>query len=166
MSGPAIFIRFDGNVRSYLPGEVLSGEVWLESVDAEEIRSVEVSVLWHTEGKGNEDFAVHDFRRLSSDSAQSAPASGESPESAFAKPAASRWTCRFQTALPNSPLSYDGAIIKLRWCVRVRVFLTRGREVVAQRRFRLGRVPPTRAVKPASAVTASAVSEEVGGSML
>ena len=32
----------------------------------------------------------------------------------------------FRTPLPNSPLSYVGVIVKIKWCVRLRLFL-RGR---------------------------------------
>jgi hypothetical protein len=39
-------------------------------------------------------------------------------------------------------LSYDGQIVKIRWCVRVRVIFKRGRDLVAQKLFRLGNVPP------------------------
>ena len=42
--------------------------------------------------------------------------------------------------LPNSPLSYEGAIMKLRWCVRVRVFLARDKETMGELPFRLGHV--------------------------
>ena len=49
---------------------------------------------------------------------------------------------RFSTTLPSSPLSYDGQIIKVRWCVRVRVFPLRGKEIVGEKRFQLGDVPP------------------------
>ena len=132
MSDPTITIRFDGNGRVYHPGETLSGEYSLESVDPEEVKAIEVSVLWYTEGKGDEDLAVHDFRRLSveDDPTQASP-----------------WPGRFSTRLPNSPLSYEGQIVKIRWCVRVRAFLTYGREVVGQHRFRLGNVPAAKAVK-------------------
>ena len=44
---------------------------------------------------------------------------------------------RFGTTLPNSPLSYEGHLIKLRWCVRVRVFPHRGKEVVEEKAFQL-----------------------------
>jgi hypothetical protein len=50
--------------------------------------------------------------------------------------------------LPNSPLSYDGVILRIRWCVRLRAFLTRGKQLVEQRTFRLGNVPVARAVLP------------------
>jgi hypothetical protein len=35
-------------------------------------------------------------------------------------------------------------MIKLRWCVRVRAFPSRGKEVVGERVFQLGNVPPLR----------------------
>lgn len=124
MNDPAVTIRFDGNGRVYAPGEALSGEYRLESIGRKDVKAVEVSVLWHTDGKGTEDFAVHDFRRLSA---------GD-----WIDP---RYPGRFRTVLPNSPLSYDGMIVKVRWCVRVRVFLARDKEVVGELPFRLGNVP-------------------------
>lgn len=132
MSEPHITIRFDGNGRTYLPGETLAGEYWLEGVGRDEVRSIEVSILWYTEGKGDDDFSVHDFRHLSVEE-------GDEIDP--------RWPGRFRTVLPNSPLSYDGAIIKLRWCVRVRVLAAGGRQIVGQQRFRLGAVPAARALK-------------------
>jgi hypothetical protein len=47
----------------------------------------------------------------------------------------------FSTRLPNSPLSYAGLIVKICWCVRVRVFLPRGKEVSLEVPFQLGAVP-------------------------
>ncbi len=129
MNGPLVRIRFDGNGGTYRPGDTLSGEYRIESVPANEIKAVEVSVLWYTEGKGDEDLAVHEFWRRSADS-------GDGWE-----------TCRsgrFSTILPQSPLSYRGVLVKIRWCVRVRVFLTRGREVMGELAFRLGDVPAAR----------------------
>jgi hypothetical protein len=132
VSDAAINIRFDGNGRVYHPGETLSGEYSLERIDAGEVRAIEVSILWSTEGKGDEDLAVHEFRRVSLEGHghDGSPCRG-----------------RFSTVLPNSPLSYEGQIIKLRWCVRVRAFL-HGREILGQHRFRLGNVSPAREIKP------------------
>ena len=62
-------------------------------------------MLWYTEGKGDEDLAVHEFRRLSADNGYRADP---------------HRVGRFSTTLPNSPLSYEGVIVKVRWCVRVR----------------------------------------------
>jgi hypothetical protein len=123
MNPPNIRIRFDGNGRTYQPGDAISGEYHLEAIPFEEIRAIEVSVLWYTEGKGDEDLAVHDFRRLSPE------------DEGWADP---RRPGRFSAVLPNSPLSYQGAIVKIRWCVRVRVFLGRGKEVLGEKAFQLG----------------------------
>jgi hypothetical protein len=129
MNEPAITVRLDGNGRTYHPGETLSGEYRLESLGRDELSAIEVSVLWHTEGKGDEDLAVHEFWRRD--------ATGDE----WSDPGRPQ---RFSTTLPPSPLSYEGQIVKIRWCVRVRAFLTRGKEVVGQRVFRLGCVPPVK----------------------
>ena len=99
----------------------------LKILSADQIKALEVSVLWYTEGKGDEDMAVHKFWRTDLEN-------GDLIDPL--QPA------RFETVLPNSPLSYDGQIVKLRWCVRVRAFLHRGKEVFGQKEFRLGDIPP------------------------
>ena len=81
--------------------------------------------MWHTEGKGDEDMAVVEFRRRDAEDGRLYN---------VARPV------RFSATLPNSPLSYDGRIVKVRWCVRVRVFLHRGKDVVGEKEFRLGDV--------------------------
>ena len=126
MNDPAVTIRFDGNGRVYRPGETLAGEYLLESVTYGMVKAIEVSVLWYTEGKGDEDLAVHEFWRRSVEDGQ------------FLEPGRPE---QFSTTLPESPLSYDGVIMKLRWCVRVRAFLHRGKELVGQKAFRLGDLP-------------------------
>lgn len=133
MSQPRVKIRLDGNGRVYRPGETLSGDYRLESIDPEQVKAIEVSVLWCSEGKGDEDLAVHDFRRLARENGD------------WIDPALPG---RFSTTLPRSPLSYQGAIVKISWCVRVRVFLARGKQVVGQQTFRLGNIPATRSVAP------------------
>jgi len=126
---PTIIIRLDGNGRVYRPGETLAGDYWIESLAAGQLKAVEVSVLWHTEGKGDEDMAVLEFwRRDADDGREIDPGRPE----------------RFSTTLPNSPLSYEGQIVKIRWCVRVRAFLPRGKDVVGQKVFQLGDVPAVR----------------------
>ena len=123
---PTVVIRFEADQRVHRPGELLAGEYWIEALEAEQFKAIEVSVLWHTEGKGDEDMAVHEFWRRDADDDH--PIDHRRPE-------------RFSTTLPNSPLSYDGQIVKVRWCVRVRVFPTRGKEIVGEKRFQLGDVP-------------------------
>lgn len=132
-SEPTVVIRLDSDGPIYRPGETFGGQYWIKSLDPGQVKAVEASVLWHTEGKGDEDMAVHEFWRR--DAADGRPIDPVEPE-------------RFQTTLPNSPLSYEGQIIKLRWCVRVRAFLQRGKEVLGERMFQLGSVPPVRVRLP------------------
>ncbi|HWA97381.1 MAG TPA: hypothetical protein VG713_02770 [Pirellulales bacterium] len=126
MNEPEVVIHLDGDRRVYWPGDVLSGEFHCESLSLADPQSVELSVMWYTDGQGDEDLGVHYFQRFARDD-----------ESAidFRRPQ------RFSTVLPNSPLSYDGVLIHLFWCVRVRMFLARGKEGVAEQLFRLGHVP-------------------------
>ncbi len=127
MNEAAITLRLDGARRSYQPGESLSGEYRLQGVEREQVQAVEISVLWSSEGKGEEDLAVHEFWRR--DAASGKWIDPHRPD-------------RFSTTLPASPLSYEGQIVKIRWCVRVRAFLHRGRELLAEKGFRLGSVSP------------------------
>ena len=126
MDGPVVSIRLEAHGRPYAPGDMLCGEYTIEAFQPDQIRAVELSVLWFTEGKGDEDLGVHHFQRRSLE------------EDAAFDP---RQTVAFRTRLPNSPLSYDGRIVKIRWCARVRVFLPRGAEVVEDALFQLGCVP-------------------------
>jgi hypothetical protein len=132
MNGPLVRIRLDGNGRVYHPSETLSGDYRVESVTRDEIKAIEVSVLWYSEGKGDEDLAVHEFWRIAADDDAS---SGD-------------FAGTFRTVMPNSPLSYRGVLVRIRWCVRVRVFLTRGREVMGELAFRLGELPSVRMPAP------------------
>ena len=123
---PLISIRLTDPRREYAPGETLVGVYQVDAPEATKLAAVEASVLWHTLGKGDEDMSVHYFER-------------RSPADVAEGDLRQMW--RFETVLPNSPLSYDGAILKIAWCVRVRVFLERGKETAAELSFRLGRVP-------------------------
>jgi hypothetical protein len=121
---PLISIVLDQNQRRYQPGELLTCEYQVDAVQADDLQAVEASVLWHTEGKGDEDFSVHWFeRRL--------PQEGASDL---------RPLHRISTRLPNSPLSYDGPIVKVRWQVRVRVFLRGGKDYYSEKPFQLGEI--------------------------
>ncbi|HEY2760505.1 MAG TPA: hypothetical protein VGI75_07170, partial [Pirellulales bacterium] len=120
---PLISIQIDDGRLVFEPGEVLSGAFQIDAVDPADLKAVELSVVWFTEGTGEEDMAVHYFERLTSDS---------TPELNL-----NQWR-RFQTILPNTPLSYEGIAIKICWCVRVRVFLSTGRDFVAEKSFIIG----------------------------
>ena len=126
MNEPEIIIRLDENGRTYSPGATLSGEYRIEAVEGQSLQAVEVSVLWYSEGKGDEDLAIHEFWRKDADSGE------------LGDP---RRPDRFSTTLPQSPLSYDGQIVKIRWCVRVRVIFKRGRDLVAQKALPAGECP-------------------------
>lgn len=126
-------IWLDGRgARLYFPGETLAGSYSIAGIRHSSVGSVEVSVMWETEGKGNEDFGVHYFLKLSC-------ADGD-----WIDPLSPG---RFSTILPRSPMSYEGNLIKLRWYARVRVFLANGEELVDEVPFRLGEQPDMRALK-------------------
>jgi hypothetical protein len=129
-------LAFTSEQAAYFPGDELTGTYFIGPCDLEDVKSVELSVLWHTEGKGDEDMAVHHFQRLE-------PASPEWRELARPLP--------FRTRLPNSPLSYDGVILKIRWCVRMRVFMRRARDIIEELSFQLGNVPAAATVTEAVA---------------
>lgn len=119
---PLISIQLMNYESAYRPGDILQCHYQIDAVPAKEVQAIEASVLWFTEGKGDEDMAVHFFeRRVASDDHD-------------------RDFCslhEYQSELPNSPLSYDGQIVKIQWCVRVRVFLRRGKEFCFEHPFRL-----------------------------
>ena len=126
MTEPLLSLCFGGSKKHFSAGDEMICEYQIDAVEASEIQAVEASVLWFTEGKGEEDIGVHFFeRRLPADA-----------EEADLRPLR-----RFRTRLPNSPLSYNGAIVRIRWCVRLRLFLRRGREFVLEQPFTLGNVP-------------------------
>ncbi len=116
----------------------LQCEYQLDAVEAKDVQALEASVLWHTEGKGDEDLAVHYFERL-------LPGDVEGRDL--------RALRKLTTILPNSPRTYMGVTVKIRWCVRVRAFLRRGKEVFFEQTFVLGNVPPARAIAVAAEST-------------
>jgi hypothetical protein len=123
---PLLSLCIEGGKRQFAAGDELVCEYQIDAVDPADIQAVEASVLWHTEGKGEDDIGVHFFeRRL--------PADADDGDL--------RPMRRLKTRLPNSPLSYRGAILSIAWCVRLRVFLRRGRAYVVEQPFTLGSVP-------------------------
>jgi hypothetical protein len=117
---PLISLMLRQTSRLYHPGDELMGEYQIDAVDPQEIVAVEISVLWYTEGKGDEDLAVHYFQRR-------VPADAEEGDL--------RRLHQFSTVLPNSPLSYAGQIVKIHWCARVRVFLRGGKDLFFEQPF-------------------------------
>jgi hypothetical protein len=117
----------------FAPGETLAVEYNLDPSCADEIEALEISVLWFTEGKGDEDMAVHFFERIERETVGFVD---------FRRPR------KFETVLPTAPLSYEGVIVKIHWCVRARAFLARGKQLVEECPFRLGNIPPAHAILP------------------
>jgi len=127
---PVVLVNFSMADRHYEPLETLAVRYTVEGIDVRDVRAVERSVLWYTEGKGEEDLGVHSFERLRE------PTTGR------------QLLGEFSCQLPPSPLSYEGLIVKIRWCVRIRLFFAGGRDFVSEHIFDLGDVPaaafPTR----------------------
>lgn len=124
---PRVLVQFDRADRRYLPLDPLSVRYQVDGVTDARIRALEHSVLWYTEGKGDEDLGVLFFKRIT-DIGTLAAATREGG---------------FAVNLPRSPLSYEGVIVKIRWCVRVRLFFAGARDFVSEHVFELGGLPPT-----------------------
>lgn len=126
IDAPTITLKLDAAAGEYQPGQRLGGHFMAEGSKPWQVRSVELSILWYTAGTGDEDFAVHHFERYVDEPGQ---------------PLDLRLPRRFATTLPQSPLSYDGRIVKVCWCARLRIFPQQGPEVLSEAAFRLGDVP-------------------------
>ena len=92
-------IRIDGGRTAFAPEETVSGHVsWHES---EAPRAVEIRLLWHTEGRGDQDVGVAGTLRIEAPSAV-----GSSP---------------FQFECPHGPLSFSGRLVSLLWAIEATV---------------------------------------------
>ena len=130
----------------YEAGGQLTAKWRISRIPLEEVQGVEVSVLWHTEGKGDEDLHVHHFQRLVETQIRR---SGLADQQSL------------RCDLPRTPLSYHGRLISVLWCIRLRLFLAGGREIVAEQPFHLvaaGSRPPI------AAATRSNSEADAGGS--
>lgn len=129
---PVVSVQFDRADRRYEPEAECLVNYRIGNLGDEPLLAVEHSILWYTEGKGEEDLGVHFFQRVTDRSLRSSPVvAGD-----------------FAASLPRSPLSYEGLIVKVRWCVRVRVFFDGSRDFVSEHVFEMGDVPPARLPPP------------------
>ncbi len=119
---PLIGVRICSSNCVFRPGDLLECEYQVDAVQPSEIQAVEASVMWYTEGKGDEDIGAHYFER-------------NTPSDAIDGDL--RHLHVMKTHLPFSPLSYNGVNLKIRWCVRVRLFWGRGRQTSLDRLFQL-----------------------------
>lgn len=104
---PLLFARIVGDELNFRPQSTIECEYELDGNLVDQIEAIETSLIWLTEGKGDEDLGVHFFARRRREQLNQDPS----------------LVYRFQSKLPESPLSYDGKIFRIRWCARVRVFL-------------------------------------------
>lgn len=135
MSAKAKMLKLDRPSGVYQPGERMTGYLMAEAGQGQIVRAAELSVLWYTTGQGEEDFAVHHFKRLVDESDERLDL---------------RSPIRFAVTLPPSPLSYEGRIVKVCWCVRLRLFPPQGPETLEEATFRLGEVPAAVAIEERS----------------
>lgn len=112
----------------YQMGQVMTVSWRVRRPGSERLSGLEASVLWFTEGKGDVDLQVHSFHQWS--------------ESDLRQLDLSIWHS-FRCELPLSPLSYEGTLLRINWCVRMRLFCEGSKEIVVQTPFRLtsGQVP-------------------------
>lgn len=116
----SVEILIDDEDLIVLPGQHLRGGFRVTSADPVYVKKAEISVLWYTEGKGDEDMGVVFLDSV---------AEGQQLDAQQAFP--------FDVTVPDHPWSYDGKIVKIRWAVRVRLFPEHGSEIAAEQRFHL-----------------------------
>lgn len=117
---PRINLFLDSKDYIYHPGDCLTGYYRILDVETDQIKTVEMSVFWHTEGKGDEDITIVDYK--------------------FQSRQREDWINphklgKIETVLPEAPLSYEGKIVKIRWVVRIKMTLVSGEQILAERCF-------------------------------
>ena len=127
VAAPEISIAVEKDV--FFPGDFLACEYNVRLKTGHDVQAIETSVVWMTEGKGEEDIGVHFFERRQK-------RSGALTSETFQHPQ------RISTVLPASPFSYEGMALSVRWCVRVRLFMADGEQYTEDKFFRLGDVQP------------------------
>jgi hypothetical protein len=118
---------------AFEPGDTLRGSYRLETAELGRLEEVEVTIGWHTEGRGLAARAVeHRQVQRAGEDAMDADESG-----------------KFSAVLPASPLSYEGVLFKVRWTVRVRVTLSGWEDLSSEESFQLGHVASVMGDSPA-----------------
>ena len=123
MSDSELTIEWYGDEAS--PGGELAGRIIVNSPAAARARAINISVFWHTEGKGDEDKAIQHTENRTANDAVLFDSNG---------------AAEFSISLPTAPLSYEGMIVKIVWNMQVRVFLNDGMKLEDVVTFRLGQV--------------------------
>ena len=123
LKDPILEVGFEDGIDHFQPGDFLRCEYTVKLLPEHEVHAIETSVIWITEGKGDTDIGVHHFERR--------PKQALTPDT-FKQPQ------RISTVMPASPLTYEGKILKIRWCIRVRLFLPNAYQVTHDCFFSLG----------------------------
>ncbi|MEM6780215.1 MAG: hypothetical protein AAF670_21360 [Planctomycetota bacterium] len=105
---------------TYASGSQLQCSWRISRMTLDQVSGVEVTVLWSTDGKGDEDIGVIHFQRYDAENLN-APTPDDRR--------------MIQCRLPAAPLSYRGHLVQIDWCVRIRVFAKDGREIVTEQPF-------------------------------
>lgn len=145
MRRPIIRLRICNPKPVYQIGDVLECECSVSAPDELKLQAVETSVVWLTEGKGEEDLGVHFFDRRNKSEVRDGDLGT---------------TYRFKTQLPNSPLTYDGRLIKIHWVVRVCVFYDRGKELRFDQPFCLGSAKLLASAAPSEVESSKKITPE------
>ena len=148
MRRPVVRLRICNSKSAYQPGDVLECECSVSAPEEMKLQAVETSVIWLTEGKGEEDLGVHFFDRRNKDDVRDGDLGT---------------MYRFKTQLPNSPLTYDGKMIKIHWVVRACVFYERGKELRFDQPFCLGPAKLLETKSAANDSSANSVEEQRWG---
>ena len=115
---------------TYQPQGDLAGVFVIAGGPPHGTRSVELSVLWRTSGKGTEDIGVVHFQAWKP---------GDGSLATLPNPNT------FSVRLPKTPWSYDGELVKIHWLTRLRIRWGpdgETRELVRDAEFTLA--PPSR----------------------
>jgi hypothetical protein len=133
-SHPGVVIELDEHPEFFRPGQAISGRYRLNvSESMPEVLALEWSILWATEGTGDEDHGIHALALIKPEGFEG-----------VAKP--NQWR-GFEAILPGSPLSYDGLLVKVVWRVRVRAVVGKDPEWCGEAPFQLGNVDRAREVE-------------------
>lgn len=119
---PALSLSLCRSDGRYRLGRPLTATWRIGCPVAADVQGLEASVMWYTEGKGEEDLNVHYFQRWNETQLKQLDLNHAVP---------------LRCQLPYSPLSYEGTLVRIRWCVRLRMFCSAGREIVVQMPFQL-----------------------------
>ena len=93
--------EINAQLNAYRPNEPITGEVCWSGLPTES-EQIQVRLIWYTEGKGTQDFAIVASEKLDAPVQQGSH--------------------RFEFIAPNRPCSFSGKLISLIWAIEVIVF--------------------------------------------